>query len=312
MNRAPWVCVATLFAGLAHGQTFEVADVHLSPSSTNQFVRTPPARGGRYEIRSATMVDLIRIAHGVDGDKVVGGPNWLELDRFDVIAKAPADSTTDTHKLMLQALLEDRFKLKLHKDTKPLPTWVLTAGKKPQLKEAEGSEQTGCKPKASTGPQEGGVRLITSSPTGAQTTINLGPGMTIQYECRNMTMEAFAGGLRGMLGASLGPNQVLDQTGLKGSWNFDVKWSMQFMGPVGGASVERVSIFEAMEKQLGLKLEEKQVPTPVLVVDSVTRTPTPNPPEVAKELPTIPLPTEFEVTDVKAAGPEFRMGRFAI
>lgn len=115
-----------------------------------------------------------------------------------------------------------------------------------------------------------------------------------------------------MLGASLGPNQVLDQTGLKGSWNFDVKWSMQFMGPVGGASVERVSIFEAMEKQLGLKLEEKQVPTPVLVVDSVTRTPTPNPPEVAKELPTIPLPTEFEVTDVKAAGPEFRMGRFAI
>src|ERR1700704_5211602 len=97
---------------------FEAADVHVSPKTTNPFVKTGPVRGGRYEVKTATMVDLIRIAHGFDEDKILGGPNWLEMDRFDVIAKVPADSTPETHKLMLQVLLADRFKLAVHKDTK--------------------------------------------------------------------------------------------------------------------------------------------------------------------------------------------------
>ena len=124
---------------------FEIADVHVSAKTTNPFIRTGPARGGRYEVKTATMVDLIRIAYGFDPDKVLGGPNWLEMDRFDVVAKVPADSTAETQKLMLQSLLEDRFKLVAHKDTRPLPTYALTVGKKLQLKEADGSGETGCK-----------------------------------------------------------------------------------------------------------------------------------------------------------------------
>jgi uncharacterized protein (TIGR03435 family) len=290
---------------------FEAADVHTSAKTTNQFPRTGSAHGGRYEAKTATMVDLIRVAYGFDTDKIVGGPNWLELDRFDVIAKLPADSTPESQKLMLQSLLADRFKLVVRKDTKPLPTYALTVGKKLQLKEANGSEETGCRPQAGSGaPVEGGVRLMMSSMNGAPVTINLGPGMTVQYMCRNMTMAAFAAGLRGMIGASLGPNAVLDETGLKGAWNFDFKYSMQMMGPMMGENSDRISIFAALEKQLGLKLEEKQIPTPVLVVESVNRKPGDNPPGTAEALPPLPAPTEFEVASIKPTDPNTRMGRF--
>jgi len=290
---------------------FEIADVHVSAKAVNQFVRSGLAHGGRYEVKDATMVDLIRLAYGFDADKILGGPSWLEMDRFDVIAKAPPDSTPETQKLMLQSLLEDRFKLVAHKDTKPLPTYALTVGKKLQLKQADGSEETGCRPQAASGPAgEGGIRLMMGNANGTTTTINLGPGMTIQYTCRNMTMAAFAEGMRGMLGASVGTNPVLDETGLKGAWNFDLKWSLQVFGPMMANTDDRITIFEAVDKQLGLKLEEKPVPTPVMVVDSVNQKPSENPPGLAEALPPIPVPTEFEVASVKPTDPSERGGRF--
>ena len=290
---------------------FEAADVHVSPKIANPFVRTAAVRGGRYEVKYATMVDLIHIAYGFDNDKVLGGPNWLEMDRFDVIAKVPADSTSETHKLMLQSLLQDRFKLVVHKDTRPLPTYALTVGKKPQLKQAEGTEETGCHPQAASGPPvEGSIRLMTMNSSGVATTINLGPGMTIHYNCRNITMAAFAEGLRDMLGASVGPNPVLDETGLKGSWNFDITWSLQLIGPMMANTDDRITLPEAVDKQLGLKLEQKQVPTPVIVVDSVNEKPSENPPGTAEALPVIPVPTEFDVASVKPTDPSERMMNF--
>jgi uncharacterized protein (TIGR03435 family) len=255
------------------------------------------------------MVDLIRIAYGFDSDKILGGPSWLEMDRFDVIAKLPPDSTPETQKLMLQSVLEDRFKLVLHKDTKPLPTYALTAGKKPQLKEAAGAEESGCRPQQGSAPAQGFTVLRMFSMGGAPTTINLGPGMTVQYNCRNVTMAAFAAGLRGMIGASLGPNAVLDETALKGNWNFDIRYSMQVFGPPSDGA-ERISIFTAIDKQLGLKLEERQVPTPVLVVDSVNQKPTENPPGTSLALPPLAVPTEFDVAIIKPTDPNSRMSRF--
>jgi uncharacterized protein (TIGR03435 family) len=306
-----------LLSWMAWGQSseapprFEIADVHVSAKTPNPFPRSGPARGGRYEIKTATMVDLIRVAYGFDPDKVLGGPSWLEMNRYDVVAKVPADSTTESQKLMLQALLEDRFKLVVRKETKPLLTYALTAGKKPQLKEASGDEEPGCRPQASSGaPAEGEIRIFTTSSNGASSTINLGPGMTIHYVCRNTTMAAFAAGLRGMMGANVGTNQVLDETGLKGNWNFDVKWSMQFVGLMGANATEKISVFEAVDKQLGLKLEERQVPTPVIVVASVNEKPSANPPGVAEALPPIVFPKEFEVASVKPSAPGGRGGRF--
>ena len=310
------VVLVSLLSVPAFGQVaepaprFEIADVHVSAKSTSQFARSGPARGGRYEVKTATMVDLIRFAYAFDPDKVLGGPNWLEMDRFDVIAKMPPETPPETQRLMLQSLLEDRFKLAVHKDVRPLPTYALTVGKKAQLKEADGAGDSGCKPQSPSGPPpEGGIRMMTSL-NGVATTFNLGPGMTIQFQCRNMTMQAFAAGLRGMMGASIGPSQVLDQTGLKGAWNFDVKWSAQIMGPMMANAGDRITVFDALEKQLGLKLEQRQIPTPVIVVDSVNRNPGDNPPGVAEALPPVAAPKEFEVADVKPTDPATRMGRF--
>ena len=290
---------------------FEAADVHVSPklaSQMDQFVRTSPVRAGRYEIRKATMVDLIHNAYGYDTDKILGGPNWLEMDRFDIAAKVPEGSNAEAHKQMLQTLLQDRFKLVVHKETKPLPTYALVAGKKPLLKEAEGSEQTGCRPSTSApaGAAAGGRgfgRIMTMSPDGQQTTFILGPGGSLEYHCRNISMEAFAANLRTMFGANLGTNPIRDETGLKGNWNFDLTYSLQMFGSMGSDNATHVTIFNAVEKQLGLKLEDRQIPTPVIVVDSVERTPSPNPPGTADVLPPMVFPTEFEVASIKPVDP---------
>jgi uncharacterized protein (TIGR03435 family) len=171
---------------------FEFSDVHLSaPGINNLYRRGPTMRGGRYELRTATMVDLVSTAYDFQNDKILGGPSWLEMTRYDVIAKAPPDSTTETLKPALQALLADRFKLAVHKDTRQLPAYALVAGKKPLLKEAAGTEQTGCKPQSGGGGANTGT-IMTIGPDGNEQRFSLGPGGTIQYQCRDITMAAFA------------------------------------------------------------------------------------------------------------------------
>src|SRR5579864_384763 len=116
--------------------SFDVADVHVRPHSSNPFPQTigPLLRAGRYDLRNATMLDLISKAYAVSGDTVLGGPNWLDRNRFDIVAKAPDGTPEETLQLMLQSLLTDRFKLTLHKDTKPVPAFVLTVSGTPKLK----------------------------------------------------------------------------------------------------------------------------------------------------------------------------------
>src|SRR5262245_29080952 len=135
-----------LLSSVTFGQTvspaFESADVHLSAPSKNPTMRGGALRGGRYEIRAATMVDLISTAYGIESAKVLGGPNWLDWDRFDVLAKAPQSATRNELDLMLQKLLADRFKLKVHMDTKLMPAFALSAGTgKPTMKSASGGDQ---------------------------------------------------------------------------------------------------------------------------------------------------------------------------
>ena len=278
--------LAAVFSGalLAQpgGVSFGIADVHARPPNSILAMRSGFSRG-RYELRNATMVDLIRTAWGVDADNVAGGPDWLEMDRFDVIATAPAGTSRVTLNTMLRGLLDDRFKLVAHKDTKPLPAYALSTGPKLQMTKTEGTEESGC-------------RLQPGSPLVTQ------PQVT--FVCRNVTMAAFASAMPGMRGASgyLFNYGVVDQTGLPGAWDFNISWTLHVPGRTGEA--DRTTIFDALGKQLGLGMELVKVPTPMVVVDSVNRVPTPNLPEVAAKLPA--PPTEFEVSDVKPADPDDR------
>jgi hypothetical protein len=101
----------------------------------------------------------------------------------------------------------------------------------------------------------------------------------------------------------LGNYPVVEQTGLKGEWDFGFRYTKKG----GPALPDRITLFDAIDKQLGLKLELTKVPLPVIVVDRVNRNPTDNSPEVAKALP--PLRSEFEVADVKPSSPDCRQMR---
>ena len=252
-------------SGLMFGQTqtppqpkqaFEAADIHLSAKTTNLYMRGGSIRGGRYDVRNATLLDLIATAYNVDRDRVQGGPAWLSSDRYDIAAKvpAPASQTSSAQanaNAMLQALLADRFKLAIHPDSKAMPVYALIAGKgKPKMKQAagDGSGPSDCQGK----PQQPGT---------PEDRYN-------EVACRNLTMEAFSTELFNMAGNLLG-RRVVDATGIKGAWDFDLHWSNRRQAALSDAEV--VTIFDAVDKQLGLKLEARNAPLPVMIIDSVER-----------------------------------------
>jgi uncharacterized protein (TIGR03435 family) len=283
------VCTGVLFSSPAFGQsspaspTFEIADVRVSDRQINVGVSGNALGDGRYELHNATMVDLIRIAYGIEAEKVAGGPSWLELDRYTVIAKVPAATSVADARLMLRPLLADRFKLAVHEDTRPLTAFAMTViGGKPKMKEASGGAPPGCQPAPPPqSPEPGAIPKQTGI-------------------CRGMTMAAFAQLLTRAVGQYL-PNPVVDQTGLQGAWDFEFSFTPRPL--LAQAGSDGITLFDAMEKQLGLKLELKDTPISALVVDSVERKPTANSPDVAKALPP-PPPPEFEVASIKPTSPD--------
>src|SRR5580698_398729 len=148
--RAFLCVIASTFAAFAvFAQTadppprFMAADVHPSPLTGIQVARGPYMSGARYDVRNATMVDLIVRAYGVNADKVLDGRSWLEYDRFDVSALMPTKSSAADAKLMLQGLLKDRFQLAIRSDNSRLSVHALTAPKgKQKLEENGGSAET--------------------------------------------------------------------------------------------------------------------------------------------------------------------------
>jgi uncharacterized protein (TIGR03435 family) len=284
------ISLIALLSGLASGQStdalpaFDLADVHGSAKVANPYMRGGLLRAGRYEVRTASMVDLIAAAYGVDADKVLGGPQWVATERFDIIAKAPPTTPPETVKLMLQTLLADRFKLVLHKDTKTFQSFALMPGKgKTKMKEASGPGN--------------GCQGVPQTPA---------PG-EIPYSvvaCHGITMAAFAPLLRQMAPA-YATNPVMDKTGLEGYWDLEIKWTGR--GQLVNAGSAGITLFDAIDKQLGLKLEPQQLPTPVLVVDSVNQKPTDNLPGVTTSLPP-PPPAEFEVADIRPSLPGATQG----
>jgi uncharacterized protein (TIGR03435 family) len=170
---------AAILAAIAvvclHGQSFTVADVHAVPPNADSILIGAVPQNGRFELRGATMVDLIRTAWNVGADRVAGGPSWLATDRFDVVAMAPQGSTRETMNLMLQALLAERFKLAVHPGTGELPAFTMTVAKGgTKMKKSEESGEGACKSPEnnSQGPQAG-------------------PSY-VSYVCRGMTMGEVA------------------------------------------------------------------------------------------------------------------------
>ena len=263
-------------AAFSQDTAFQAADIHASSNLLYPRMQGGVVRSGRYELRQATMLDLIATAYALDPDNILGGPPWLELDRFDVIAQLPPGASPARAKAMLQALLAARFGLDVHRDTRAVPAFALTLDKtKPKLKPPDTSVAAGCQ--TSIERTEPGIAPYTVA------------------TCRNVTIDAFAAALRGLATADItGP--VANLTALKGSWDFDLKWTDSRMLT---ASPTDITLSQAIRAQLGLVLGRKAVRMPVLVVDRVNRKPTPNPPGTTALLP----PPEFEVASIKPSAP---------
>ena len=205
------------------------------------------ASGGMLNATNVTARFLIEFAYDVREDQVSGGPSWLDSAHYEVVAKPPAapDAAGAARagqslvRLRTQSLLADRFHLVLHRDTKELPIFVLTV--------------------ARNGPK--GLRESTS---GTPDFVNNGHHLN----CQRVSMEMFA---RTFL-ASQTRRSVIDRTGIKGDFDFTLDWSPDEAppgaSPDAAAGTERFPpFFQALEEQLGLKLERQKGPVEVLVVD---------------------------------------------
>jgi uncharacterized protein (TIGR03435 family) len=258
-----------LLCAAAFGQSFEAADVHITSSTSDDFSFLVD---GRMEARGVTMLRLIANAYSVNTNLVSGGPSWLDSDRFDVIAKAPAGATQIGQRTMLQNLLAERFHLAIKKEDQPMAAYVLTVAKKSVAKQSDGKSEPGCKRA-----NEDGVLSLT---------------------CYGVSMASLAEQLPGTAPGYFNL-PTSDKTGLSGSFDFRLEWKGR--GQLTGPS-DSMSLFNVIEKQLGVKVEKQSIPIPVVSIVSVDRTPTPNAPDITDKLGK--APTEFEVVNIHLSRPD--------
>jgi uncharacterized protein (TIGR03435 family) len=245
-------------------------------------------RGTRWLVRQATMVDLISLAYDIDNAKILAGPSWLDTNRFDVSARAPSGSTPEQARLMMQALLAQRFSLKIHEGSKELPGLVLSAGSgKPKMKPAaDAAAPTNCQGQPQTAAQDAVPQQV--------------------VECRSMSMDDLARIAANIANAS---GSALNKTGIEGKWDFTIKWTPPAL--LARAGADGISIFDAVDRQLGLKLERGKVVQPVIFVDSVNEAPTPNAADISKFMPPPPA-LEFDAAVIKPTNPDFKGTRINI
>ena len=274
-----------LIPAWAQQPKFEIADIHNSTTlRTFALSFGGVMLDGLYINRDATMLDLIKDAYGVSDDDVAGGPGWISYDVFDIVAKVPAGTTGATANLMLQSLLSDRFGLVVRRETRPVPRYFLTVGTKgSKLKPGNPSDTPDCKSLNPPGPVP----------------VDLAARPNRKLACHNLTGAGIAENLRAMI-ANYVDHDAVDATKLEGSWDFELEWTPREALEAKGA--DGISLFDAVEKQLGLKLELQNIPMPALAVERVNRKPTPNPDGIAAKLSL--ASARFEAASVKPANPD--------
>jgi uncharacterized protein (TIGR03435 family) len=232
------VCIsAAVYAQSPVGQQFEVASI--KPSNADQRSSGIHSGDGRMDAQNVTVKRCIIGAYGVGPNQILGGPDWLESDRFDIKAKAEQPVGDDILMAMLQTLLAERFKLSIHREAKPQKAYVLeVTNKAPKLEKGKGR--------------------------GAST--NNGRGHIV---ATNATMDRFAQILSRQM-----DRPVVNHTGLEGAFDVTLQWSVESGGPAKpaeGAVIEGPSIFTAIQEQLGLRLRVRKVPVEVIVIDHVEK-----------------------------------------
>jgi uncharacterized protein (TIGR03435 family) len=253
---------------VAQSYTFEAASV--KPASPDN----PPgqglsrAPGGRFTAVNAPLRFLIVYAYQLQGYQLIGAPDWIANERFDIVAKMDGDPPTivtggpDPFRLATQTLLADRFGLVVHRETRELDIYALTMarpGGKPGLALKPSPQDcaamaTAAKASPTAPGADGAPPFICGQ--------SIGPG---RIRFGGYPLSLFANGLSNQVGRA-----VLDRTGLSGNWAFELTYAPLTPGaePI---DPDAPNLFTAIQEQLGLRLESTKGPVEVLVVDSVRR-----------------------------------------
>jgi uncharacterized protein (TIGR03435 family) len=224
-----------------------------------------------------SLLNYLNMAYDVKDYQIIG-PDWMASEHFDIVAKRP-DGVEGEKALrgMMASLLEDRFKITMHRETRDLPAYALVVGK------------GGLKIKELPPDPDADNSKVDVSVTGGGrggTTINLGGGSYLSYNMNTMTAKKVTfPSIMDSLSKFL-DRPVVDMTGLTGRYDFTLDYSaaeLRNLVRASGADASMIpdfgdpaiSIFTSVET-LGLKLEPRKTPVPAIIIDSVQKTPTAN------------------------------------
>ena len=256
LNRAAAAAIL-MTAGLAWAQTkeFEVASIKKNKVDDGR-VGISITPGGRFVATNAGLNMLLQTAYDLRPGQLAGAPKWMETERYDIEAKMgeqlPPNAGPDAIRPYIRSLLEQRFQLKSHRETKEMTVYLLT-------------------------PVKSGPKLKESDPAAQGPRIRMGRG---QITATKVNMDQLARELSRQLGVP-----VTNQTGLTGQYDLELTFTPE--GPAGGGGGahgggvggegpaapggEGPSVFTAIQEQLGLKLDSKKAPMEMFVIDKIEK-----------------------------------------
>jgi uncharacterized protein (TIGR03435 family) len=229
----------------ARAPHFEVASIKLNKTA-NASSASGFLPGGAFSATNATLKDIISEAYRMRDDQLQGGPKWIDSARFDIAAKTANGTTSEEALLMLQTLLEERFQLRVHQETRDVNGYTLVLSK--------GGPKIKLNSDAICPPPCGGTNVSASG----------------KLTSRKVPMSRFANRLTEIVG-----RPVVDATGLAGEFDIDLDWAPA-PAEFGGRGHEipndpRPSFFTALQEQLGLKLEPQKTTVHILIIDSAEK-----------------------------------------
>jgi uncharacterized protein (TIGR03435 family) len=236
--------------------SFEIASVRRNRSGQPGGIEDFIPAAGQVRVVNQTVRQMIRAAYGLEINRVVGGPNWIDSERFDVQARAASPVSREQLMSMARRLLAERFKLVARVEPRQQPIWALV-------------------PAAAGGAMGARLRPAASDCTQACGRISAGPG---RMSGRSVSLDLLAS----MLAPRVG-RLVVNQTGITELMDVDLEWGLDetqaaalaAITPLGGtpptADPSRPGIFTALQEQLRLKLESTTGPVDVVVIDRVER-----------------------------------------
>ena len=244
---------------------FDVASIKRSVTADTDI--SYGARPGGWAMTNAAVSELIRAAYPAQTPELLGAPEWVSSERYDVTAKASGNPPREQITLMLRTLLTERFKLAVHYETQERPVYALVMAPRggrplPGLVRSDidcdvvnAARREGSKPEVPM-PANGAAPCAWSATFSTAATVRFG-GLPLSR-----------------LGEALGrpdDREIIDRTGLTGNYEFTLRYSPR----TPTADSEPPSLFTALEEQLGLKLVPDRAPLQVLAIDSIER-PTPD------------------------------------